>query len=238
MKALVCELCNSNDIVKQDGFFVCQHCGTKYSLEEARKMILEINGPVEVKGTVTVDNSAQVENFLSMVKNAYESRDIDGVMKYTDKVLEIDPANYEAWVYRAKMACWGSSIDNPKLAQSYTAAKKAIELASEDKKTEVADEIYMELKKTVVALLTNSYKMPIAYAPTAAHKVMMMWNDCLTQIPNLSKELIDKELEDAKTACQNAKKAFLPNKRILYAAYVANNKGESYEKTFAKNLGL
>ena len=238
MKALVCELCGSNDIVKQDGYFVCQHCGTKYSPEEARKMILEINGPVEVKGTVTVDNTAQVENYLSMVKNAFESRDIDGVMKYTDKVLEIDPSNYEAWVYRAKMACWGSSIDNPKLAQSYTAAKKAIELASEDKKTEIADEIYMELKKTVVALLTNSYKMPVAFAPTAAHKVMMMWNDCLTQIPHLSKELIEKELEDAKTACQNAKKAFMPNKRVLYAAYVANNKGESYEKTFARNLGL
>jgi predicted phosphohydrolase len=38
MKALVCELCNGNDFVKQDGVFVCQFCGTKYTLEEAKKL--------------------------------------------------------------------------------------------------------------------------------------------------------------------------------------------------------
>ena len=41
MKALVCEMCNSNDIVKQDGYYVCQTCGTKYSVEEARKLMIE-----------------------------------------------------------------------------------------------------------------------------------------------------------------------------------------------------
>ena len=30
MKALVCEMCGSNDIVKKDGLFVCQFCGVKY----------------------------------------------------------------------------------------------------------------------------------------------------------------------------------------------------------------
>ena len=36
MKALICELCDGNEFVKQDGFFVCQFCGTKYTLEEAK----------------------------------------------------------------------------------------------------------------------------------------------------------------------------------------------------------
>ena len=55
MKALVCEMCNSNDLVKQDGYFVCQCCGTKYSVEEAKKMMIE--GTVDVSGsTVKVDN--------------------------------------------------------------------------------------------------------------------------------------------------------------------------------------
>ena len=51
MKPLVCEMCGSNDVVKQEDLFVCQNCGTKYSVEAARKMM--IDGPVEVKGTVT-----------------------------------------------------------------------------------------------------------------------------------------------------------------------------------------
>lgn len=39
MQAIKCELCGSSDIMKQDGFFQCQNCKTKYSLEEARKLI-------------------------------------------------------------------------------------------------------------------------------------------------------------------------------------------------------
>ena len=55
MKRLTCEMCGSTDLVKQDGFFVCQTCGTKYSVEEAKKMMIE--GTVDVQGTVKVDRS-------------------------------------------------------------------------------------------------------------------------------------------------------------------------------------
>ena len=41
MKKLVCEMCGSSDLLKQDGVFVCQGCGCKYSVEEARKMMVE-----------------------------------------------------------------------------------------------------------------------------------------------------------------------------------------------------
>ena len=47
MKELVCDMCGSNNIIKQNGLFVCQACNTKYSIEEARKMMagetVEIN---------------------------------------------------------------------------------------------------------------------------------------------------------------------------------------------------
>ncbi len=56
MKRLTCEMCGGTDLIKQDGVFVCQSCGVKYSLEEARKMMIE--GVVQVSGTVQVDNSA------------------------------------------------------------------------------------------------------------------------------------------------------------------------------------
>ena len=49
MKRLTCEMCGGTDLVKQDGIFVCQHCGTKYSVEEAKKMMIE--GTVDVTGT-------------------------------------------------------------------------------------------------------------------------------------------------------------------------------------------
>ena len=37
MKQLTCEMCGSTDLMKQDGVFVCQVCGTKYTLEEAKR---------------------------------------------------------------------------------------------------------------------------------------------------------------------------------------------------------
>ena len=37
MKQLVCEMCGSNDLVKDNGLFVCQSCGCKYTVEEAKK---------------------------------------------------------------------------------------------------------------------------------------------------------------------------------------------------------
>ena len=40
MKRLVCEMCGSTDIMKENGVFVCQTCGTKYSVEEAKKMMV------------------------------------------------------------------------------------------------------------------------------------------------------------------------------------------------------
>jgi NADH dehydrogenase/NADH:ubiquinone oxidoreductase subunit G len=60
MKKITCEICGSNDLVKQDGFFACEYCGTKYSLEEAKKMMLE--GTVEVTGTVNIGNPIKIVN--------------------------------------------------------------------------------------------------------------------------------------------------------------------------------
>ena len=54
MKAMVCEMCSSNDLVKQDGMFVCQHCGTQYSVEEAKKLMVE--------GVVKIDTSDELKN--------------------------------------------------------------------------------------------------------------------------------------------------------------------------------
>ena len=41
MKALTCEMCGSTNLVKEGGVFVCQSCGTKYSVEEAKKIVAQ-----------------------------------------------------------------------------------------------------------------------------------------------------------------------------------------------------
>ena len=58
MNELICEMCGSNEVVKQDGLFVCQSCGTKYSVEEARKMMT--GETVAVEGTVKIDSTSTI----------------------------------------------------------------------------------------------------------------------------------------------------------------------------------
>lgn len=99
MKTLKCEMCGSVDLVKQDGLFVCQYCGTKYSVEEAKKMMIE--GTVEVQGTVTVDNSAAVEKYLINARRAKSKEDWEETEKYYNLVKQNEPTNLEAIFYSA-----------------------------------------------------------------------------------------------------------------------------------------
>ena len=103
MKQLVCEMCGGTDLIKQDGVFVCQSCGIKYSVEEARKMMVEVEGVVEVTGTVKVDNSDSVEKLLINADRAYEDGRFREAEKIYASVLEIDTENVRA-LYRKGMA--------------------------------------------------------------------------------------------------------------------------------------
>ena len=69
MNTIKCELCGASELTKRDGMFVCDYCGTKYSLEEARKMMVE--GTVEVTGTVRIDNSDQTRGLMQIACDAY-----------------------------------------------------------------------------------------------------------------------------------------------------------------------
>ncbi|MBQ7119185.1 MAG: hypothetical protein IJO09_03135 [Oscillospiraceae bacterium] len=99
MKQLTCEMCGGTDLIKQDGAFVCQNCGMKYSVEEAKKMMIE--GTVDVQGTVKVDNSAFVERYLQNARRAKQKEDWPETEKYYNMVEQNDPTNIEAIFYSA-----------------------------------------------------------------------------------------------------------------------------------------
>lgn len=119
MKALVCEMCGSQDILKQGGVFICQHCGTKYSVEEARKMMIE--GPVDVTGsTVKVDNTDFVEKYLLNARRAKQKEDWEEAEKYYNMVEQNAPQNIEAVFYssyaKARRTLQENNIDKRKAA--------------------------------------------------------------------------------------------------------------------------
>ena len=94
MKAIKCQMCDSADFVKDGEYFVCQSCGVKYTVEDARKMMIE--GTVDVKGTVKVDNSEIVQKHLHNAHRALLKEDWEEVEKYYNLVEQNAPDNMEA----------------------------------------------------------------------------------------------------------------------------------------------
>lgn len=62
MKRLKCEMCGCTEIIKEYGVFVCQLCGTKYSVEEARKMMFEEGEVAEAKDSNISSDAYKTEN--------------------------------------------------------------------------------------------------------------------------------------------------------------------------------
>ena len=150
-------MCGSNDFVKEDGLFVCQSCGTKYSVEEARKLMIE--GTVEVTGTVQVDNTTTISNFLSLAEDALEKKDLEAVNDYIKRILEMNPKCTEARLIQFNASTLAG--DDKEIIKT---GKSAIKFASDDDKARVESKIYfyfaekaITVTKTAINLLQWTY---------------------------------------------------------------------------------
>ena len=93
MKAIVCEMCSSNQIRKEDGYYVCLNCGTQYSVEEARKLLVEIDGEIKI------DHSDEITNLYQAARNAYQVSDYPTAIKHYEMLSRLDPDNWEPVFY-------------------------------------------------------------------------------------------------------------------------------------------
>lgn len=101
MTRLQCELCGSIDIIKTaDNVFQCQHCGCKYTLEQAKTLIF--GGEVKTKatdfeiagGVLKKYNGEDVDvvvpdNVVKIGERAFENLSIQSVI-FPDRLREID----------------------------------------------------------------------------------------------------------------------------------------------------
>lgn len=94
MRAIVCEMCGSNEFKKIDGEYQCLHCKTRYTVDEAKKLMIE--GTVDVKGTVQIDDSNKTDNYQTLASRAFENEQYDQAYEYYSKLLEINTDN---WMY-------------------------------------------------------------------------------------------------------------------------------------------
>ena len=97
MQKLQCELCGSVDIVRtDDGFFRCEHCGCKYTLEQAKAML----GTVE-----TTIGTAERERLLANAQTQYDLGQFAAAEKTYSEVTKQFPDDYRGWLGLLRVDC-------------------------------------------------------------------------------------------------------------------------------------
>ncbi|WP_260309092.1 MULTISPECIES: tetratricopeptide repeat protein [Lactococcus] len=127
---MVCELCGSNDFTKEKGYWKCNYCDTKYSEEEAKKIV--IDGPVITKS----DLSTELENFSNLAEQYYSDGNMDQALVYFRRVLEIDPKNWRAVFYSGVCSSRVASFLEFKLVDSVAGMKNALNMLYEEHASE------------------------------------------------------------------------------------------------------
>lgn len=161
LRALKCEMCDSNDMVKTGGFYVCQNCGTKYTVEEAKKMMFA--GSVDVSGsTVKVDNSAFVEKYLANARRAKGKEDWEETEKYYNMVEQNDPTNIEAIFYSSYGKAKNSLIeaDIYKRQAAFKVLTNCVSIIDDNYTIEKEDEekkIIAQISTDIFGMATSNY---------------------------------------------------------------------------------
>ena len=120
MKAIKCEMCGSTDVIKQGGVYVCQYCNTKYSVEDAKKLMVEIEGKVDVSGsTVKVDTSDSTDRILQLARRAASEGNTENAAKYYEMVSIARPEDWESCFYSVLYQAF-----NCKIGEITTAANR------------------------------------------------------------------------------------------------------------------
>ena len=145
MKKITCEMCGSNDLLKKDGVFECQNCGTKYSLEEAKKMLVD--------GTVKIDRKDDIEKYLEIIVSAAKAENFQEVELYANKIIEIDEKNALAWFAKGNAAGWQSNLDNNRLLESTMCWSKALHCCEKEQMNELVENLLTSLSGITMYLI-------------------------------------------------------------------------------------
>lgn len=159
MKKIVCDLCECTEFTKEGGFFICQGCGTKYSLEEAKSMMKEVEGSAPVSSGTPVasvllgnPNQQQLDNILVLATTAYEASNYKEAENYCNRAIELDVMAYKAWFLKAKAVGWSSKTGNLRIEEAAHSFCKAIDFAPVEEKEDVKKQSIEELKQLGLAL--------------------------------------------------------------------------------------
>ena len=141
MKVVQCENCKSIDLVKRDGLWVCQSCGTQFEND------VELN-------KVSIDYSEDLQRLYKAARMAKDLGNYDGAQHYYDEILGKNPDSWEAvfnTVYLRFMQCTIAEIDGNAMKMQKT-LPTVIRLVHQEYESDAQDEALVQIEGDLLSL--------------------------------------------------------------------------------------
>lgn len=107
----------------------CLYCGSEIIKDDENQALKEANQVSKVN----------IKNLLDLGETAFQGEEYEEASNYFNKILEVDPQNYNAWSRKGDILSLTSTFQEPKLNGMITAYKKAIEYTPKEKKEEMLE---------------------------------------------------------------------------------------------------
>ena len=118
-----------------------------------------VQQPKEVKpgqkatNGLTVETNQLIQNYFILAQSAYDSKNFADAENYANRVIEIDPANCDAWLLKGNCAGWQTTTPQFRLLESINCWNTCIQNSPENEKEDY-----------LFTVRTNCIEVAIAYA--------------------------------------------------------------------------
>jgi len=117
----------------------CPNCGGDLQVPSDRTSVkcMYCSGDVIVKQAIMSAATGNVQNWMKLAKAAVDAGNYEETLTNANKVLEVEPTNHAAWLFKAVGSGWLSNLRNCRLEEMVSNMKQAIECAPRDDEKDV-----------------------------------------------------------------------------------------------------
>jgi hypothetical protein len=159
MATLTCDICDGKLVIGAGGVASCVDCGMEHSKERLKEKLAMPTATVEASlstPSVTSRQDAQaVQNLLTLAENALNSENHAEAESFANRVLAIEPGNWQAWAIKGHAAGWQSRINNVRIqetANCFANSLKTIPANQYDEKTAEFTTAVDEIANAIMSL--------------------------------------------------------------------------------------
>ncbi len=135
LKAAICPNCGGDLRLPEDRKVLkCMYCGKDIIVEEAIKKA-----------------EPSLESYLTLARTAKYARNYQEAFEYYNKILELNPTHYEAWLGKAECAGWLSSVDAFRIQEVITCFETGLKYCPQEIKEHIKTENIIMVNSVLVA---------------------------------------------------------------------------------------